>query len=101
MSDPTTAVSAQARVRRKGDVLFSATDKEILALDVVTGDCFAFAGPSARIWELLEQPISASEAAGRLIEEYAVDADACRSEVLAHIQKLHGEGLVEIVDPAA
>ena len=81
-------------VRRLPDILHSRMDSTVFALDVASGNCFSFDGPSARLWDLLEQPISAADAARRLTREYEVDEAQCRDEVTAYFRKLHEEGLV-------
>lgn len=81
-------------VRRLPDVLHSRMDATVFALDVGSGNCFSFDGPSARLWDLLEQPITATDAACRLTQEYAVDKDLCRAEVTAYFRRLRDEGLI-------
>jgi len=81
-------------VRRSPDVLHSRVEDTIYALDTGSGSCFAFRGPSARLWELLEEPLTAADAAGRLIREFEVEEGRCRNEVAAHLAQLHEEGLV-------
>ncbi len=81
-------------VHRLPAVLHSRMDSTVFALHVGSGNCFSFDGPSARLWDLLEQPISAAEAARRLTREYEVDENACREEVKAFFRRLHDEGLI-------
>ncbi|MGZ8282187.1 MAG: PqqD family protein [Allosphingosinicella sp.] len=83
---------------RRPVVLHSTTSDGILALHIETGCCFAFDGPSARLWELLGEPITPALAAQRLVQEYRVDEEACRAQVSDHLSRLHSEGLVDIVD---
>ena len=81
-------------VRRLPDVLHSRMDSTVFALHVGSGNRFSFDGPSARLWDLLEQPISAAEAARCLTREYAVVEGPCREEVTAYFRRLHDEGLI-------
>ena len=83
---------------RRPEVIHSAMTDRVLALHIETGNCFAFGGPSARLWELLEQPLTPAEAARRLVQEYEVEEEACRAQVSDHLQNLHAEGLITIVD---
>ena len=83
-----------ARMMRNPDVLHSRSGDVTVALYVESGDCFSFTGPSARIWELLETPISAREIAAQLVGEFAIDDDACLAETLAFLDDLRAEGLV-------
>ena len=83
---------------RKPEVIHSAMPDRVLALHIETGNCFAFGGPSARLWDLLEQPLTAAEAARRLVQEYEIEEEACRAQVSDHLHNLHAEGLISIVD---
>ena len=96
-----TEIDCDTRFHRSPAVLHSKMKDTILALAPDTGDCFTFAGPSSRLWELLEQPVSASEAASLLVEEFDVDFERCRSEVAAFIGRLLAEELVVIASEPA
>ena len=89
----TEGLDSETPVRRLPDVLHSRMDATVFALDVGSGNCFSFDGPSARLWDLLEQPITAAEAARRLVQEFEVDEGACREEVTAYFRRLRDEGL--------
>jgi hypothetical protein len=83
---------------RSADVISSQTADTTVALYIESGDCYAFSGPSARIWELLEKPISPSQTVAALMREFTIAEDACRAEVQAYFAKLEREGLVKAVD---
>lgn len=87
-------LNSDTPVRRLPDILHSRMDATVFALHVGSGNCFSFDGPSARLWDLLEQPINAADAARRLTEEYAVDEESCREEVTAYFRRLRDEGLI-------
>ena len=79
---------------RNPDVLHSRSGEVTVALFVESGDCFSFGGPSARIWELLETPVTPRELARQLVREYAIDEEACLAQALEYLGKLQAEGLV-------
>jgi len=87
-------LDSETMVRRLPEVLHSRMDATVFALHVGSGNCFSFDGPSARLWELLEQPITATAAADCLVQEYDVDRAQCRDEVAAYFKRLHDEGLI-------
>jgi hypothetical protein len=92
--------SAAAQERafvRNSKVISSETPDAVIALYIQSGDCYAFEGPSARIWQLLEQPFSATQLVAQLVREFDVAEAACRAEVDAYLAKLKREGLVEAV----
>jgi hypothetical protein len=55
----------------------------------------------ARIWELLKQPRRVSELRDVLLEEYEVEPERCSQDLLALLQKMREEGLVEVEAAAA
>ena len=83
---------------RNSDVISSETPDAIVALHADSGDCYSFTGPSARIWTLLEQPITEDQTVATLVREFAIDEAACRAEVRAYLAKLEREDLAKAVD---
>ncbi len=55
----------------------------------------------ARVWELLKQPKSVSELRDVLLDEYEVDQERCAQDLLALLQKMRDEGLIEVRGAAA
>jgi hypothetical protein len=55
----------------------------------------------ARVWGLLKQPKRVSELRDVLLDEYEVERDRCAQDLLALLQKMHDEGLIEVRAPAA
>ena len=79
---------------RNPDVLHSRSGDVTVALYVESGDCFSFDGPSARIWELLETPVTPRDLARQLVREYEVDEEVCLAQALEYLGKLQAEGLI-------
>lgn len=55
----------------------------------------------ARIWELLQQPKSVAEIRDALLEEFEVEAERCERDLLALLEKMRSEGLIEVQSAAA
>jgi Coenzyme PQQ synthesis protein D (PqqD) len=55
----------------------------------------------ARVWDLLKQPKSVTELRNALLEEYEVDEVRCGNDLLALLETMRGEGLIEIRGAAA
>jgi hypothetical protein len=51
----------------------------------------------ARVWNLLQQPRSVSALRDVLLDEYEVEKELCERDLIALLQKMHGEGLIEVV----
>ncbi len=51
-----------------------------------------------RIWHLIREPKSVSEILDALLSEYEVERECCEKDLLAFLEKLSKEGLIEIRD---
>lgn len=82
------------RIKRSGDVLGAAIGEELLMMSVEKGSYFSLNAVGARIWELLEHPITLDEVVAHLMQEYDVPADACREETAKFLSALRERGLL-------
>jgi len=55
----------------------------------------------ARVWDLLKQPKSVAELRNALLEEFEVDEVRCGGDLLALLETMRSEGLIEIRGAAA
>lgn len=52
----------------------------------------------ARVWELVQQPQHVQDIVEALLRDYAVEDEQCQRDVLALLQQLMREGLIEVRD---
>jgi hypothetical protein len=50
----------------------------------------------ASVWELLKAPRRVSDLRDEILREYEVDEERCERDVLALLEKLRSEGLIEV-----
>ena len=50
----------------------------------------------ARVWTLLQQPRSVGELRDTLLSEYEVGAAQCEQDLLALLERMRSEGLIEV-----
>ena len=98
MTRPT--ISDSATVSIASDVLASELGPEVVMLSLRDGTYYGLDGVGVEIWRLLQTPVTISHIVAALVELYDVDAQRCRSDVLAVIVTLVERGLVEIREPA-
>jgi hypothetical protein len=55
----------------------------------------------ARVWDLLKEPKSITELRNALLEEYEVDEARCGADLLALLETMRSEGLIEVRGVAA
>ncbi|MES2044144.1 MAG: HPr-rel-A system PqqD family peptide chaperone [Pseudomonadota bacterium] len=91
-----TAIEDTALISLRRDMIAAASDDEMIVLDAERGDFLQLNKTAARIWALLEEPLTFGTLCARLAEQFAVDPSACREEVRAFVGELSRRGLVEI-----
>lgn len=72
-------------------------DDEAIVLDLASGTYFGLEQVGARIWTILQQPTTCAQIVDTLAGEYAVDAATLEHDVLAFINELHENRLVDLL----
>jgi hypothetical protein len=72
-------------------------DDELVTLSIESGKYFIMDEIGARVWELLEQPVTVSALCSQLTEEYDVEASQCQQDVLAFLTELLAQKIVSRV----
>jgi hypothetical protein len=88
--------SDKLTVERSPSALSASVEKDVVLMDIDSGDYFELAGSGARIWSLLDQPRSIDEICDCLTREFAVDAVRCRTETIEFVRDLQQRGLVVV-----
>lgn len=84
-------------IRRKANVVGAEIQGEIVALDIEGGDCYGFNQVASTVWESLERTTTIDAICALLGEQFDVEEDRCRDEVVALINRLAQDGLVSEV----
>lgn len=71
---------------------------EIVVLDLEAGSYYGLNEVGARVWELVREPRVVREVQATIGDEYDVAPDRARRDVLAVLQQLADEALIEVVD---
>ena len=74
---------------------------EAAVLNIKSGVYYGLDAVGARIWKLIQQPRSVEEVREALVGEYEVESERCESDVLALLEKLLDEGLIEVKNDTA
>ena len=73
---------------------------EAAILDLEGGVYYGLDEVGARMWEMIQEPRPVSEVRDALIEEYDVESERCERDLLALLERLAEERLIEVVDEA-
>jgi|SRR5215217_95141 len=71
---------------------------EVAILNLKKGAYYGLEDVGARIWSLLQEPITVGEIRNILVSEYEVEPDRCERDLIALLQRLADEELVEVRD---
>lgn len=87
---------ATLEVRRRGELLATEVDGEMVALNVENGTCYGFNGTATHIWSMIEIPRTLGSVRDALLEEFDVDPSTCEAQLMELLRDLEGDGLVEL-----
>jgi hypothetical protein len=93
------AMNAATSWARDPGLPFQRMDEDAIVINPQTREVHLLNGTAARIWELLETPLSIDDLVGALGSEFDAEPAALRSEVETFVADLRGKGL--LVAPAA
>ncbi|EFQ82223.1 hypothetical protein HMPREF0063_12588 [Aeromicrobium marinum DSM 15272] len=90
-----TRVDPAVAYARRAGVNAVDMDGELVMMGLEQGEYYGLRGTAASIWGYLEQASDVQTLASRLAEEYDVEVDRCRPDVVRFLDDLLRRGLVE------
>jgi len=96
MNSPSTP-ELHARVSRKDEVPWKVLDDTIVILDLTEGDFFELDDVGCWIWQRLDGVRTLEDHARALAEEYGIDIETARSDIVAFVADLDSKGLIVFV----
>ncbi|MDZ7267801.1 MAG: PqqD family peptide modification chaperone [candidate division KSB1 bacterium] len=91
-------LTGTTRVVAAPEQIFSDLGGEIVILNLNTGVYHGLDEVGARIWHLLQQPITVDELHAAILAEYEVEAEICRRDILELLRTLLDAGLIHFAD---
>lgn len=90
-------ISDQTVLQRLSDVRFRAVEDETVVIRQEAAEALVLNEVGGRILELLDGKLALSEIVEVLSDEYEIDIETLRADVISHARKLVEIGLVAIV----
>lgn len=81
---------------RRPDTVAANLGEELAVLDLPSGSYLGFNATAAHVWRLLSQPRTLDALCEAMTAEFEIDADRCRAEVAALLDRLRDAGLVTV-----
>ena len=91
-------LSVSSSVVAAKDQVSSDLGGEVAILHLKAGVYYSLEAVGARIWSLIQEPRTVGEIRNILVSEYEVEPDRCESDLIALLQRLADEGLIEARD---
>jgi hypothetical protein len=92
----TSTVSQRSIVVATKDQVSSDLGGETAILDLKAGMYYGLDDVGARVWDLIQEPRDVGDIRDTLLEEYDVGPERCERDLLALLQRLADEGLIEV-----
>ena len=91
-------IEDSATVVATADLLSSAFDEELVILNLRDGVYYGLEDVGARIWNLVQRPVTVAAVRDALVAEYDVEPARCGRDLRALLQALAERGLIEVRD---
>jgi hypothetical protein len=89
-------IDAETPVVRRAEPLTAQVDGETVMFHPEAGSYFALGVVGTRVWDLLSEPRSVAEICASLRQEFAMDLDTCRTELLDFVNEMYEKQLVKL-----
>lgn len=88
-------IARETTLSRNGDILYASVNtEEAVMLSISADRYYGLNTVAARIWELLETPMTVDQICARLCEEFEIDAQDCQSAVLKFADTVVDNGVI-------
>ena len=91
-------ISELSTVVTVSDQISSDLGGEVVILNMKTGIYHGLNEVGAKIWDLIEQPKTVKEIHNLLVEEYEVEPEVCKNDLLSLLKSLQAVGLIEVTN---
>ncbi|HTV60761.1 MAG TPA: PqqD family protein [Verrucomicrobiae bacterium] len=94
-------LSAKSIVVAASGQVSCALGEEAAILNIKSSVYYGLDPVGARVWSLLQEPRSVGEVRDAIVGEFAVEAGRCEKDLLDLLEKMRGEGLIEVRETPA
>jgi hypothetical protein len=89
-------LTLNSKVSIAGDVVSCDLVEEAALLNLKDGIYYGLNPVGARIWNLIQKPITVSDILDTIIEEYDVERDVAQADLMELLENLLGKELVKV-----
>jgi len=89
-------VLLDSTIVRSSDQVSTDLGGEAVILSLQSQEYFGLEDVGARIWDIIQEPKTVQEILNAVLNDYAVEPKRCERDLLAVLQQLADEGLIEV-----
>jgi hypothetical protein len=93
----TEKISLNSRIVQSVGNVVSDMDGEKVMLNITKGKYYNLGELGGIIWELMDTTVEVNKIITALLSEYEIEKDECEHQVLAFINSIYEEGLIQII----
>lgn len=86
--------SERIRLVRDSGLVAADMDGELVMMSIENGEYYGVGGAGPRVWELLASPLTVGQITAAIVEEFEVEPDLCRADMLRFVGQLLKMGLL-------
>lgn len=87
-------VQLKTIVNQSKDIDATDLNGEKVMMNLDMGKYFALNGVGSRIWDIIYEPITVQRVIDTLLQEYEVEYEICKSNVLEFLERLNDDKLI-------
>ena len=92
------SISISTTIIAEKDPVTSEMANEVAILNPKSGMYFGLDMVGARIWELIQEPMTVKDIRNKLLDEYDVDVDRCEQDLFFLFKEMSNNGLIQVRD---
>ncbi len=89
-------ISNVSIISRNENMLFSKLDDELVMMSIQNNEYYGLDNIGTRIWEIIEKPISFSDLMKIILDEYEVNENECKEDILEFLNLLMEKNAIAI-----
>jgi hypothetical protein len=89
-------ITLQSVISAKKEIVAADMDGDTVMMSIEAGKYYNLGTTGGMIWKMLESPVSVAAVITKLLEQYEVTREQCEAEVLAFLNGIKQEELLEV-----
>ncbi|MEW6607268.1 MAG: PqqD family protein [bacterium] len=84
-------------IMRSSDQVSTSLGEEVVILSLKSEEYFGLKDVGAYIWNIIQEPKTVKDILEAIVNEYDVEPERCKGDLLALLEQLAEEGIIEVM----